>query len=127
MVFWPPFGQNYDYMGGGGIFKGGIPPVKWGTAPSLPTQIVVSATSPTHSGGYLRHLLAVEPEIMCAASANMQWGHFVSPSFSQKRESTAFGLILRNAWRLSSLGKQLGKSSTPCRKKSQVWGRESER
>ena len=27
----------------------------------------------------------------------MQWGHFVCPSSSQKRESTAFNLILRSA------------------------------
>ena len=27
----------------------------------------------------------------------------------------------------SSPGKQVGRSSTPCRKRSQVWGRESER
>ena len=33
----------------------------------------------------------------------MQWGHFVCPSSSQKRESTAFDLILRNAWGLSSM------------------------
>ena len=67
---------------------------------------------------------------MGVAGANMQWGHFVCPSSSQKRESTAFrfDLILRSAWGLSSLGKQVGKSSTstPCRKWSQVWGRESE-
>ena len=28
----------------------------------------------------------------------MQWGHFVCPSSSQKRESTAFDLILRSGW-----------------------------
>ena len=32
------------------------------------------------------------------AGANMQWGHFVCSSSSQKRESTAFDLILRSAW-----------------------------
>ena len=61
------------------------------------------------------------------ADANMQWGHFVCPSSSQKRESTAFDLILRSAWGLSSPGKQVGRISTPCRKRSQVWGSESER
>ena len=65
-------------------------------------------------------------EIMGVAGANMQWGHFVCPSSSQKRDSTAFDLILRSAWGLSSPGKQVGRSSTPCRKRSQVWGRESE-
>ena len=64
---------------------------------------------------------------MGVAGANMQWGHFVSPSSSQKRESTAFDLILRSAWGLSSRSKQVGGSSTPCQKRSQVWGRESER
>ena len=54
----------------------------------------------------------------------MQWGHFVCPSCSQKRESTAFELILRSAWGLMSPG---GRSSTLFPKKSQVWGRESER
>ena len=73
-----------------------------------------------------RSSLAVKPEIVGVAGANMQWGHFVSPSSSQKRESTAFDLILRNTWGLSSPGKQVGGSSTSCRKRSQVWGRESE-
>ena len=57
----------------------------------------------------------------------MQWGHYVCPSSSQKRESTASDLILQSAWGLSGTGKQVGRSSTPCRKRSQVWGRESER
>ena len=57
----------------------------------------------------------------------MQWGHFVCHSSSQKRESTAFDLILHTAWGLLSPSKQGGRSSTPCRKRSQVWGRESER
>ena len=37
----------------------------------------------------------------------------VCPSCSQKRESTVFELILRNAWGLSSPSKQVGGSSTP--------------
>ena len=69
----------------------------------------------------------MKPEIVGVAGANMQWGHFVSPSSSQKKESTAFDLIIRSAWGLSSPGKQVGGSSTPRRKRSQVWGRESER
>ena len=32
------------------------------------------------------------------------------------RESTAFDLILRSAWGLSSPGKQVGRCSTPCLK-----------
>ena len=44
---------------------------------------------------------------MGVAGANMQWGHFVRPSSSQKRESTAFDLILRSAWGLLSPGKQV--------------------
>ena len=98
-------------------------------SPSPPTQFVVSVTPPTRSRavGSRGISLAVKPEIVGVAGASMQWGHFVCPSSSQKRESTAFDLILRSAWGLSSPGKQVGRSSTPCRKRSQVWGRESER
>ena len=38
--------------------------------------------------------LAVKPEIVGVAGANMQWGHFVCPSSSQK--NTAFHLILQS-------------------------------
>ena len=31
----------------------------------------------------------------------MQWGCFLCPSCSQKRENTVFQLVLRNAWELS--------------------------
>ena len=44
---------------------------------------------------------------MGVAGANMQWGCFVCPSCSQNRESTAFELILRSAWGLSSPSKQV--------------------
>ena len=44
---------------------------------------------------------------MGVAGANLQWGHFVCPSSSQKKESTAFDLILRSAWGLSSPGKKV--------------------
>ena len=57
---------------------------------------------------------------------NMLRGHFVCPSSCQKRESTAFDLILRSAWGLSSPGKQVGRSRAPCQKRSQVSVRESE-
>ena len=65
--------------------------------------------------------------IWWVAGASMQCGHFVCPSSCQKRENTASDLILRSAWGLSGPGKQVGRSSTPCRKRSQVWCRESER
>ena len=83
---------------------------------------MVSVTPPTRSGGHLRlsasvrHSFAVKPEIVGVASTNMQWGHFVCHSSSQKRESTAFDLILRSDWGLSGPSKQVGRSSTPCRK-----------
>ena len=57
---------------------------------------------------------------MGVAGSNIQWGHLVCPSCSQKRESAAFDLILRSAWEHSSPGKQ---DSTSCWKRSQVWGR----
>ena len=44
--------------------------------------------------------LAVKPDSISVADANMQWGHFVSPSCSQKRENTAFDLVLKNTWGL---------------------------
>ena len=53
---------------------------------------------------------------MSVACTNMQWGHFVCPTSSQKRESTAFDLILQSVWGLSSPGKQIGRSSAPCGK-----------
>ena len=49
------------------------------------------------------------------------------PSCSQKKENTAFELVLRSAWGLLSPGKQVARSSTPCQKRSQIWGTESER
>ena len=44
---------------------------------------------------------------MGVAGPNMQWDHFFCPSSSQKRESTAFELILRSTWGLSTPGKQI--------------------
>ena len=35
------------------------------------------------------------------------------PSCCQKRENTAFDLVLRSTWKLSSPGKQVARSSTP--------------
>ena len=126
MVFRPAFGLTNDY---GEILKGvstrylGF---EGGAALSPPTQIVVSVTPPTHSGGSWSIYLGVKPEIMGVAGANMQCCHFVCPSSSQKRKSTAFDLILRSTWGLLSPGKQVGRSSTPYRKRSQLWGRQSE-
>ena len=66
---------------------------------------------------------------MGVAGPNMQWGHLFCSRSSQKRESTAFDLILPSvaAWGFSSPGNQVGRSSFPCQKRSQVWGREIER
>ena len=84
-------------------------------------------SDPTHAIWWVAEtFLAVKPEIVGVAGANMQWGRFVCPSCNQKRESIAFELILRSTRGLSSPGKHVGRSSTPCRKRSQVWGRESE-
>ena len=43
-----------------------------------------------------------------------------------KRGSTTFELILQSAWGRLSPGKQVGRSSTPCWERHQVWGKESE-
>ena len=116
MVFRPPFGLNNEY---GRNFKVGCPPVNGGSKEVHPPPHAICGFSdpPMRSGGYLRHFpRCVKPEIVGVAGANMQWGHFVCPSSSQKRESTAFDLILQSAWGLSSSGKQVGRSSTPCPK-----------
>ena len=117
MVFRPPFALNNEYRGD---FKGGCLPVNWGSKGAKPLAAHAIC-------GLSDHNIWPLPEIVDVAVANMQWGHFVFPSSSQKRESTAFDLILRSSWGLSSPGKQVGRSSTPCRKRSQVWGSESER
>ena len=44
----------------------------------------------------------------------MQWGRFVCTSCNQ--ENTEFELVLRSAWELSSSGKQVARSNTPCQK-----------
>ena len=44
----------------------------------------------------------------------MQW--------NQKREKNAFEIVVQNAWGVSSPSKQVARSSTLCRKRSQVWG-----
>ena len=102
MVFLSPFSLNNEYWGN---FKGGVLQsigVRRGLRP-------LAANCP-HDLGTWGSSLAVKPEIVGVAGANMQWSHFVCPSFSQKRESTAFDLIL-----FSNPSKQVGRSSTPCR------------
>ena len=66
--FLAPLGLNNDY---GGNFKGGFPPLS-GVRRGPPTQFAVSVTPPMRSGGHLRHSLAVKPEIVGVAGANMQ-------------------------------------------------------
>ena len=53
----------------------------------------------------------------------MLWGCFVCISCSQKWENTAFELVPQSTW---GPGNQVGRSSTPCHKRSHVWDRESE-
>ena len=128
MVFWPLFGLNNQ---NGGNFKRGCPTVNGGSkevhTPHCPRKLWFQWLRPHALVGTWGISLAIKPEMVAVAGANMQWCHFVFPSSSQKRESTAFDLILRSAWELLSPGKQVGRSYTPCRKRSQVWGRESER
>ena len=106
-----------------GILKG-ISPCWWGLKVAPPTQFGVSEPHPRNLVGSWDISLTVKPEIVGITGANMQWGHFVSPSCSHKWESTAFELILQSAWGLSSPSKQVGRISTPCQKRSQVWVRE---
>ena len=127
IVFRPPFGLNNDY---GGVLNGvsswsgvarGHSPLAW------PRKLRFQWPRPCALVGTWGIFLAVKPEIVGIAGANMQWSHFICPSSGQKRESTAFDLILWSTWWLSSPGKQVSRSSTPCWKRSQVWDRESER
>ena len=54
--------------------------------------------------------ISLAVNIMVVAGANLEWGCFVCPSCSQKRENTAFELVLWSAWGLSSPGKQVARS-----------------
>ena len=124
IVFPPPFGLNDDY---GWNFKGCCPSVnegaKWVQLPYRPRKLWCHWPHSRILVGTWGISLAVKPEIMGVGGANVQWGHSVCPSPSQKRESIAFDLIPWSAWGSSSPRKQVGRSSTP----SQVWGRESKR
>ena len=112
MVFQLPFGLNNDY---GGNFKGRCLPINGGSKEvQPPPKLWFQWPRPRTLVDTCGISLAVKPQIVGVACANMQWGHFVCPSASQKRESTAFDLILWSAWRLSSPDKQVGRSSIPC-------------
>ena len=129
MVFQPPFDLNNKYEGD---FKGGVP-----LFIGVQRRCSLLARRPRNLGFLWprQHNLvgswdisrAVKPDIEGVAGANMWWGCLVCLSCSQRRENTAFQLVLQSTWRLSSSGKQVGRSSIPCQKRSQVWGRESER
>ena len=92
-----------------------------------PCNLGIQGPCPHNLVGSQDISLAVKPDIVGVAGANMQWGHFVCPSCSQKRENTAFELVIQSVWETLSPSKQVGRSSTPCRKRNQVWGRENER
>ena len=89
---WPHFALNIDYGG-----------IHW----PCPHNLV---------GSWDRNL-AVKPYIVGVASANMQWDRFVCTSCNQKRENTAFQLVLWSDWRLSNPSKKVARSSTPCWKR----------
>ena len=59
--------------------------------------------------------------------SNVQWGCFVCPSCSQKREKTAFEVVLLSTGDLWVPVKMLQEvCRTPCQKRSHVWGTESD-
>ena len=128
MDFQLPFALNNKH---GWNFTGGVPidaGSKGMQPPRSPRNLWFPWSHPSNlmGPGSWDIFLAVNPDIVGVAGSNMQWGHFVCPSCSQKRENTAFELVLQSDCGLSSHGKQVGRSSTPCRKRSQVWGREIE-
>ena len=73
-----------------------------------------SVTLPTQSGTHQ----TLKPDVMAVAGANMQWVPFFCHC-SQKREKTAFELVLQSVWGLSSHSKQVARITT--RKRSQCW------
>ena len=125
MVFRLPFALNIEHEGNS---KGGVPLLMgvWRGLCLLTAHAILGFSDPTHAIWWVAETFPL-PDIMGVAGANMQWGRFVCPSCSQKRENIAFELVLRSTWGLSSPGKQVARSSTPCQKSSQVWGTESER
>ena len=94
--------------GGGGILKGVSPINVYEGGCALTTYTI---------WGFSGHAIWWRQHVM---------GLFLCPSCSQKRENTAFELVLRSGWRLLSPSKEVARSSTPCRKSSLVWDIESE-
>ena len=77
-----------------GILKG----VMWvgrGCSP-LTTHAILGFGGPVHAIWWVdeKIFLGIKPDIVSVAGANMQWSCFVSPSCSEKRENTAFELVL---------------------------------
>ena len=97
MVFWLPFGLNNKYRKN---FKGDAPPlIEVGRELSpLTTHEKCGLSDPTHMLCWLAEAfpLLQKTEIVGVVGANMQWGHFVYHSSSQKRESIALDLILQS-------------------------------
>ena len=108
--FWAALGAKYHVRG---IWKEVSPPLTahiiWGIQWPRLQNLVGSWDIP----------IAVKPDIVGVAGANMQWG-FLCPSCSQTLH------LLWTARGFSSPGKQVGWSSTPCWKRSQVQGSEIE-
>ena len=59
-------------------FKGGLPSL-------MGVQKGCKCSHPSNLLGSSDVSLAVNPDIVVVAYANMQWGHFVCPSYCQKR------------------------------------------
>ena len=119
-------------MSTGGILKGGVSTRYWGfeggaQPPHRLYNLEIQWPRPCNLVGSWDISFAVKPDIVSVAGHNMQWGRYVCLSCSQKRENTAFELVLRSAssWHSNS-GKQVARSSTPCQKRSQGWGTKSE-
>ena len=112
MVIRPPFGLNNEY---GRILKD-ITPLR-SAAPCRPRKL--------HTIWWVVETLAVKPEIVGVAPwCQHAVGLFCLPQLQSKEG--AFKLIpTKHLGTFESL--QVGRSSTPCQKRSQVWGRESER
>ena len=112
------FGRPLDQiMSTGGILKGGCLLVNGGSKGAVPPHC------PRNLVGSWDISFAVKPDIVGVAGANMQ---FCLPQL-QSKKNTAFEIVQWSDWILSSPSKQVGRCSTPCWKRSQVWGRGSER
>ena len=78
--------------GGGGWVGWGVPLLMRGRR-SLAAYAILGISDHVHT-----IFLAVKPNIVGVAGANMQWGHFVCPSCCQKRENTEFELVLQSTF-----------------------------